>query len=146
MTTPGARYFRPRSAIALATLIAAFAASDRAEAKCDPEAPVNDTTVTCKGTTTDQNAPNGYGTGVETGITVNVQPGASVTGTEIGIAFTSGTVNNSGTIQATGTDGSAIFATDTATVSNLRSGTISANGEGGIAKMEIGRASCRERV
>ena len=135
MNTPGARYFRPRSAIALAALIAAFAASDRAEAKCDPEAPVNDAVVECTGTTIDQNDPNGYGTGVETGITVNVQSGASVTGTAAGIAFASGTVNNSGTIQAADANpnGFAIFATDTATVSNLSSGVIRANGQFGVA-------------
>ena len=137
MTTPGARYFRPRSAIALATLIAAFAASDRAEAKCDPATtanpPLTNTTVHCTRETVDQNAPNGYGTGFETGITINVQPGASVTGTAVGIAFASGTINNSGTIQTADPNGIAIFAADTATVSNLSSGVIRANGGSGVA-------------
>jgi len=48
-----------------------------------PAAPVNNTTVTCTGTVTNQNSPNGYGTGVENGLTINVQAGATVTGTAI---------------------------------------------------------------
>src|SRR5262245_55191072 len=87
---------------AVLVLAASFAAADRASAACDPKTsantPVNNTTVTCTGPTDNANDPNGYGTGKETGITVNVQSGASVTGTANGLRFKSGTVNNFGTI------------------------------------------------
>ncbi len=68
--------------------------------------------------------PNGFGTGQETGITINVQSGAEVTATAgAGIAFASGTVNNSGTIQGAGTGGTAISAVD-ATVNNFSGSAI----------------------
>src|SRR5437764_13815186 len=72
----------------IAVSLVPLAAIERAEAACTPAtskaAPANDTTVTCTTTTTDQNADNvtsfsGYGTGRETGVTINVQSGASVT-------------------------------------------------------------------
>jgi hypothetical protein len=80
---------------------------ERAYAACDQTAPVNNTTVTCLGTTNDANPPNGWGTGVETGDTITVQPGASVASTDPtisaqGIFLFSGTVNNLGTIAGGG--------------------------------------------
>jgi hypothetical protein len=86
--------------VAPALLIAPFVAIDRAAAACDPTSPVNNATVTCTGTTTNQNGNgNGYGAGNDTGNTINVQPGASVTGTTNGLRFSTGTVNNLGTIK-----------------------------------------------
>ena len=65
---------------------------------CDQTAPVNGVIVTCSGTTSNANPPNGWGTGVETGDTINVQPGASVNANAGGVALfvNSGTVNNDG--------------------------------------------------
>ena len=69
-------------------------------AQCTPAAPVNNTTVNCVGTVTNQNAPNGYGTGVENNLTINVQANATVTGTANpgnGISIANGnTINNLG--------------------------------------------------
>src|SRR5438876_5294975 len=42
-------------AVALALLIAPFAAVERAQAACDPKSPVNNATVICTGTTNNQN-------------------------------------------------------------------------------------------
>jgi hypothetical protein len=92
-------------------------------ATCTPAAPVNNADVTCTGTTTEQNAPNGYGTNTDTGNAITVAPGASVTGTGSGIVFDTGTVTNSGTISG-GNFG--IFANTTATITNF--GTITGAG------------------
>src|ERR1700694_950118 len=66
-------------AVALAT---APVASEVARADCMPQA-ANNVTATCTGTTTNQAAgapgTSGYGTGVETGITVNVVAGSGNT-------------------------------------------------------------------
>jgi hypothetical protein len=91
---------------------------------CTPAAPVDNTTVTCTGTTTNQNDPNGYGTGVETGNTINVQTGATVTGTQRGLLIDSGTVINNGSITASGNSLTrGISANSNVTVTNV--GTIS---------------------
>lgn len=90
----------------LSTLIIAIALTlpaAPAQAACSPAAPVNNTTVTCSGTTTDQNAPDGYGSGTDTGLTINVLSGATVTSTtdnglNLNGAGASNTVNNFGTI------------------------------------------------
>src|SRR5262245_23390930 len=81
-----------RHAVALGLAIVSLAATERAAAECT----VSNATVTCTGTTT--NSPNGFGTGTETGITINVQPGASVSGDIGGLIFRDGTVNNAGTV------------------------------------------------
>src|SRR5262245_773851 len=90
---------------ALATLalpITTTALTGNANAACAPAAPVDNTTVTCSGPTSNQNDPNGYGTGSENGLTINVETGASVTGRNAGInlsdGFSSGinTINNLG--------------------------------------------------
>lgn len=77
-------------------------------AQCAPPAspglPAAGTTVTCSGATTNQNGNNGYGTGDQNSLTINVLTGASVIGTgnlSTGIAIGSGnTVDNSGTVSA----------------------------------------------
>jgi len=96
-------------------------------AACTPASPVNNADVTCTGTTTDQNAPVGYGTFADTGNTIAVVPGASVTGASDGIDFNSGTVTNSGSISGSNFG---IDANTTATVSN--SGIISGGSFAGI--------------
>src|SRR3954454_19219376 len=120
-----------RLVVAPALLIAPFVAIDRAAAACNPPSPINNppVTVTCTGTTTNQNGTNGYGTNTDTGNTINVQSGASVTGDTSGLLFNNGTVNNLGTITATGANGSGIGAAGTADVTN--SGKITA-GAGGV--------------
>src|SRR6185437_9124413 len=105
MNRVGSKGVVRRIAAALVLSAAPFVAVDRAHAQansCTPATsaatPANNTTVTCTGTVTNQNDPNGYGTGTETGVTVNVQgadpvagtPAATVTGTSIGIAISDG--------------------------------------------------------
>jgi uncharacterized protein with beta-barrel porin domain len=136
---------------AAAVVLSLIAMSSAANATCTPAAdntplPAPGTTVTCSGTTTDQNSPNGYGTGAQTGITINVTNGASVTGnTTDGIAVHDATVNNStgatisgvqegidavttinvtnsGAIHGTGSFG--VFAGTDATVTNNATGSI----------------------
>jgi Autotransporter beta-domain len=124
-------------------------ASGRAGAACTPAAPVNDATVTCDGTTT--NLGIGYGTGTDTGNTYNILSGASVTGTVTGLAFSRGTVNNSGTIAAglaavagsndavvnnagvISADGLRGFGVNAVSIHVTNTGRIEASGEGGTA-------------
>src|SRR5882724_13515246 len=93
-----------RHAMMLGLLIASVAASERAQADCNPTTtatdPLLNATVTCTGTTLNQNDPNGFGTGNETNLNTTVVPGATVTGTgDIGrgIFFNTGSVTNFGT-------------------------------------------------
>ena len=82
-------------------------------------------TVVCSGTVSNQDAPNGYGTSAETGLTINVLSGATVTGTNDGISVnTNNVINNSGTI--TGGDNGVNIGSGT--VVNNVSGTISGTG------------------
>ena len=122
-----------RYALMLAVMISTLAAVDRAEAKCDPESPVNDRTVTCTGTTDGQNGNAGYGSVIDSGNTINVLSGASVTGTLEGLLLHDGTINNDARIEATGDGGLAIRAIATVTVNNKSSGTIRANGARSVA-------------
>jgi uncharacterized protein with beta-barrel porin domain len=73
-----------------------------------PGAPPSGTTVTCSGTTTNQNAPAGYGDASQNGLTINVLTGASVIGTNVGFALdgatTANIINNSGTIRDDGSN------------------------------------------
>jgi hypothetical protein len=135
-TVPTARTSRAidlagRLVVAPALLIAPFAAIDRAAAACDPSSPVNNATVTCTGTTTNQNGTNGYGSLTDAGNTINVVSAASVTGTATGagLLFQVGKVNNFGTITG-GATGAGIQASN-ATVTT--SGTIT----GGVNRAGI---------
>ena len=108
MKTLGKSYLKLRYVIASAMLMASFAAAGQAEAACDPATssanPVINTTVTCTGSTINQNVNNGYGVTEDKGNTINVQSGASVNGTNFGIEINNvsfanpETINNSGTI------------------------------------------------
>ena len=102
-----------RRVAAALTLTVSFIAVERANAACTPATsetlPVSNTTVTCSGATVDQNPTTsaGYGTGNETGVTIDVQAGASVTSTSVqpaasGIVIGTGTVNNLGSVGVTG--------------------------------------------
>src|SRR6187551_1804872 len=125
MNGGGANKLLRRVAAALALSTAPFAAVERANAACTPTAPA---TIDCTGATTDQNPPNGFGTGTETGITVNVQLGASVTSTAtagFGILLSDGTINNLGAVT-----GRAGLGLNSGTVFN--SGTITATKDFGI--------------
>ena len=94
--------------IALATVLLA---GEAAWADCTPAA-ANNVTATCTGTTTNQGggapgtsvAPDGYGTGAQTGITVNVANGAvnTVNGSRYGIYVADGTVTNNTGASITG--------------------------------------------
>jgi fibronectin-binding autotransporter adhesin len=143
-----------RIAAALVLSAAPLVAVERAEAACSPDPLVNNATATCTDATANQSGNNGYGTGAETGVTINVDPTAgttgtaTVTGTSIGIAIGDGTINNAGTISG-GSDGlflsgtvnnsgSILSATGigifvggaTRTVNNSATGTISAGSDG----------------
>ena len=105
------RHSRLRHAIGLAALIALAAPMDRAEAACDPVSPVDNVTVTCTGTTTNQNGVNGYGSGgdatpSDNGNTYNIVSGASLTGTRSGLLVGRALIiNNFGTITGGSVDG-----------------------------------------
>ncbi len=99
---------------------------------CTPAAgvgtPAFGTTVTCSDATTDQNAPNGYGFGSQNGLAINVQSGASVTGTDNGFNLgTANAITNLGTIIGQNLVG--VLGTSTLTVTNR--GNIS--GDVGVA-------------
>jgi hypothetical protein len=106
------------------------ALTGHANAACAPTAPVNNTTVTCTGVTNNQNDPAGYGTRTENGLTINVESGASVTGTRFGVSVdgngASNTINNLGTIS--GFDQGVVARV--ATINN--SGLIDSSGNRGI--------------
>ncbi len=113
------------SGAALAAALALLWLPGEARAACAPASPVNNADVTCTDTTVNQNGTAGYGTFADTGNTITVVPGATVTGTNTGITFNTGTVLNSGSI-AGGSDG--IIALTTANVSN--SGNITGGADG----------------
>jgi len=134
MEMSGASYLIRRHTNVLVLLVASLAVSEQAKAACDPTSPVSDRTVTCTGTTTNANGNNGYGTAADTGNTYNVLSGASVTGTNIGLIFNTGAVNNSGAITGTGAGSFGIFAATVNVTAN--GGTIS----GGIAGISAATA------
>src|SRR5712692_4552635 len=112
---------------------AAFAPS-RAFANCTP-ATGDNVTVTCSGATVDQGPePNtGYGSGLQNGLTINVQAGASVTGTSIGIDVGSNNViNNFGTVTTAGSGGVGDIAGINANGTNL-----TVNNSGTIGRLDI---------
>jgi len=115
---------RRAAAVSFAGALAAFAAmtlfAAPAHAVCTPAAADN-VSATCTGSTVNQDNPNGFGTSLINNLGVTVVQGATVTGTNYGIRFNSGSVVNSGTV--TGTNLSAIEAISSVTVTN--SGTLS---------------------
>src|SRR5687767_11308681 len=127
-----------RFAIAVAVAVISFwlPGARPALAACAPASGVvvPGNTVVCTTTTTDQDAPNGYGTGAENGLTINVLSGATVTGTNNGIwVDNNNVINNAGTITgltAAFPDGNGILAGGpaagaiTLTVNNAAGGVI----------------------
>src|SRR5262245_58084240 len=66
--------------------VACAALTGHANAECTPtNTPVTDTVVTCTGATNNQNGNFGYGDPSNIRNTINVEAGASVTGTNVGI-------------------------------------------------------------
>jgi hypothetical protein len=94
----------------------------------------SNTTVTCSGTTNNQDSPNGYGTGQQSNDVVNVQAGASVTGTSTGLALgDNNTVNLGAGSSASGADTGVFLSQGTHVVNNI-GGTISASGNVSLAQ------------
>jgi hypothetical protein len=96
--------FDRRLLIAMGLLGAAAFAPLEALAQCAPPSGSN-VTVTCSGATLNQGPESntGYGSGLQNGLTLNVQSGASVTGTSIGIDVGSNnTITNLGTVTTAG--------------------------------------------
>src|SRR5262245_6273212 len=114
------RKFSPRSLLPALTLLLPFSL-ERVQAACAPEPPVDNATATCTNTTTNQSGMNGYGTIFLSNNTITVQPGASVTGTDNGVVFVTGSVANFGSV--TGLSNNGIFVVGTGDVTN--SGSIS---------------------
>ncbi|WFU77962.1 autotransporter domain-containing protein [Bradyrhizobium sp. CIAT3101] len=83
---------------ASALLLAPWIMTGRAEAACTPPSPVNNTTITCSGTTTNANGTIGYGSATDTGNTINVTSGSFLNGTTSGITLNQGSINNAGAI------------------------------------------------
>ena len=118
------------AAVVAALAMVLLGPAGEALAGCAPASPVNNASVSCTGTTTDQNAPDGYGSVADTGNTITVQSGAIVTGTGAnGLVFSDGTVLNYGTIAGAGNNG--IITVTSANVIN--SGAISAGNDGILA-------------
>jgi hypothetical protein len=112
-------------------LSASCAAIERAEAACNPltssASPVNNTTVTCSDSTFNQNDPNGWGTGVEIGNTINVQ--GTLVGFQHGISIDTGnSVINS--LSLSGGVGDGIRAFGSLNVTNSATGIISGGIDG----------------
>jgi Autotransporter beta-domain len=133
MGMSGAGHLIRRHAVALVPLVALVMASEQAKAECTPAAPVNNTTVTCSGTTNNQNGTTGYGTALDKGNTYNILSGASVTGTGLGLQYgnvgvfaADSVLTNFGTITGAGDNGGGIDSGFNATINNA--GTISGTG------------------
>jgi hypothetical protein len=119
-----------RMALLTSTAVAtALLATAAANAGCNPNLPADGDTATCTGTTNGQgpDAGVGYGSAALTNLHITVAPGASVTGTIIGIAFIDGTVISSGAI----TGGEFGISADNANVTN--SGSIAGGNQAGIS-------------
>jgi len=99
--------FHRTSLVVMCLPVAAAFASSEALAQCAPPSGSN-VTVTCSGATLNQGPEvnTGYGSGLQNGLTLNVQNGASVTGTSIGIDVGSNnTITNLGTVTTAGAGG-----------------------------------------
>ena len=120
--------------IGLGCLVASGLPSTDAFAQCAPAAGSN-ITVTCSGATVDQGPGinTGYGNSTQDGLTLNVQPGASVTGTSIGIDVNNNnnTINNFGTVTTNGSGGVG----DVYGISG--NGPLTVNNSGTIGKVDI---------
>jgi hypothetical protein len=81
----GPKLILRRHAMMSALLLASFAMSGRAQADCTPASPVSNATVDCTGATLDANGTNGYGTATDSGNTITVESGATVTGSAHGV-------------------------------------------------------------
>ncbi|MDP3076045.1 autotransporter domain-containing protein [Bradyrhizobium sp.] len=102
---------RLRALLLPSCVVLGVASGSAARADCAPAA-ANNVTATCSGTTTNQGAgapgtsagTAGYGTGVQTGVTVDVAAGAgnTVTGTTFGIYLGDAAVNNNALASITG--------------------------------------------
>jgi uncharacterized protein with beta-barrel porin domain len=108
---------------ASALLVAAMGLPlQRAEAACTPPSPLpinTTTTVTCTGTTTNANGTTGYGSSTDNGNTYNIVAGATLSGTDLGLKFLGGTVNNDGFIYgASGIEGAFVYLNNTDTISS----------------------------
>jgi uncharacterized protein with beta-barrel porin domain len=160
--THAMRGFIPRSLTSFRTTVVALLTvssillimASAVEAGCAPPAgpgtPVSGTTVTCSGTTTNQNPQVGYGDGSQNGLTINVLGGASVIGTGAGFALdgqtTANTINNSGTIRDDGSNpasfnGISSVGTGTVNLTNSGSGIISgtsANANAAVIGVNVG--------
>ena len=100
--------FDRRLLIAMCLLGAAAFAPSEALALCAPSSASSNVTVTCSGATLNQGteANTGYGSGLQNGLTLNVQSGASVTGTSTGIDVGSNNkITNLGTVTTLGSGG-----------------------------------------
>lgn len=126
--------------LAPAMLLTPLFVAERAEAACTPPSPVNNTTVSCTGTTTNANGTNGYGTATDVGNTYNVGSGATLTGTGTGLVFDTGTVNNSGTIQ--GND-FAVRATSVGIINNLGTSSLIFSGADNSSAIKGGELHVR---
>jgi hypothetical protein len=104
-------------------------------AVCSPAAGSN-ITATCSGDTVNQNNPFGYGSGAGNNVTVTVQSGATVTGTNVGILFGNNiTIDNAGSILG----GNGVLTTGSL-AALINSGSITGTGAGnsGVNAASIG--------
>jgi hypothetical protein len=112
-------WFAVASAI-LGSLGTLMVPTQNAWAACAP-ANGSNITVTCSGTTVNQGPGvlTGYGDSTQNGLTINVQSGASVTGTNTGIDVNNNNIiNNFGTVTTSGGDLYAISGNGSLTVNN----------------------------
>jgi outer membrane autotransporter protein len=112
-----------RVAAALSLLVFPSVLMERAQAACSPSSPVNNAIVDCIGTTINSSGNAGYGNSSDTGNTITVESGATVTGDVSGLLFNDGTVFNNGAVA--GGDVGVFGVFGTATVTNNTGATIS---------------------
>lgn len=117
--------------LAAATFAFVALSGEDARAVCTPAA-ANGVTATCTGDTLNQGpgATNGYGNGNQDNVTLTVQSGATVTGTNTGVNLGTGTVvSNSGTISGAdyGFSATRFNLTNYGTISNLPGGLAAVN-------------------
>src|SRR3954465_8883067 len=116
--------------LGLALALAVMTMAGEAQAVCTQVS----ATVTCAGTTTDQQPPDGFGTSNDVGNAIAVNAGAIVQSTAAsGIVFNTGTVNNLGTVRGVT---SGIVGFTAAAINNLGNGVtggiIDSSGNGAV--------------